>query len=239
MVAVFLAQLRDQRSGGIERHLPIDRREEVVSLLIDLPHLAHATADLGLDLLVTLLKFRPCLRWQLLEQLWRHRLAVLQRDAGNAGGRHIQRELAFLRKGTQICDQLGAPRTQLGPGLLSSAGEILALESARNLLPRRLEKRRHRLRQSPALTGRYREGAWAIRFREVVDVNPVRRRRPRRGEGAHGGQDRALAPGARRTGGIEVGAARAELERTAAALCCAGRPELRFDRRDLRRRLER
>src|SRR5262249_45429391 len=158
--------LRDQRSGGIERQLPIERREDLVGLLIDLPHLAHASADLGLDLLATLLKFRPCLRWQLLEQMWRHRLAVLQRDPVNAGRRHIQRELAFLRKGAQVCDQLGAPRAHLGQGLLSSTGVILALESARNLLLRRLEKRRHRLRQSPALTGRYREGAWAIRLRE-------------------------------------------------------------------------
>src|SRR5690606_25358355 len=52
----------------------------------------------------------------------------------------------------------------------------------------------------------------AVRLGEVVDVDPVRRRRPCRGEGAHGREHGALAPGARRTGGVEVEAARADLE---------------------------
>jgi len=132
-----------------------------------------------------------------------------------------------------------APHTQLGQGLLASPRVLLAFEGARNLPLHRLEKRRHGRRQSPALAGRYREGARAVRLGEVVDVDPVRRRRLPRREGAHGRQDSALAPGARRTGGVEVEAARADLERKRDRLGRARLPDRRVDRCDLGRRLKR
>src|SRR5262249_39372538 len=111
LVAELLAQLRDERASGKERDVPIERQVALLGPLLSLSALAPERADLRLDLPAPLLEFRECLRWQLLERLWRHRLAVLQRNAGDAGRRHLQRELAFLRKGAQVRDQLGAPRT--------------------------------------------------------------------------------------------------------------------------------
>src|SRR5262249_16423635 len=161
LVAVLLAQLRDVGAGGNERHLPIERRDVLLGLLLDLPQLARGSVDLGLELLAPLLELCLCLRWQLREHLCRHGLAVVQRDSANTGRRYLEGERAVLGKGVQVCVQLGASRTHLGQALLSSPRVILAVERARNLPLRRLEKRRHRLRQSPALTGRYREGTWA------------------------------------------------------------------------------
>src|SRR5262249_59259687 len=48
LVSVLLGQLCDERADGNERHLPIERRDALLSLLLDLPHLAHGSANLAL-----------------------------------------------------------------------------------------------------------------------------------------------------------------------------------------------